>query len=182
MILPSVGAPGPAVCLYEAIRLLGPQEGSWPNSALYLLLPPAGLMPNARQWELIVLSLWWDTEYSSNDITASAESNEDPVTRRGWQPMPKSGNVECLNAELAQRHLKSGAMSVLKKKGNHLEGALVKSPGEPPFTHHRADLFFQNPARKCEMLIKNILSHRGSKVAREVPFDRLFVQQLNQHT
>ena len=42
--------------------------------------------------------------------------------------------------------------------GNHLDGALVKSPGEPPFTHHRADLFFQNPARKCEMLrhIKNI--------------------------
>ena len=98
--------------------------------------------------------------------------------------MPKSGNVECLNAELAQRHLKSGAMSVLKKMGNHLDGALVKSPGEPPFTHHRAELFFQNPARKCEMLrhIKNILSHRGSKVAREVPFDRLFVQQLNQHT
>ena len=96
--------------------------------------------------------------------------------------MPKSGNVECLNAELAQRHLRAGAMSALKKMGNHLDGALVKSPGEPPFTHHRADLFFQNPARKCEMLRQNILSHRGSKVAREVPFDRLFVQQLNQHT
>ena len=75
-------------------------------------------------------------------------------------------------------------VSFEEKVGNHLDGALVKSPGEPPFTHHRADLFFQNPARKCEMLrhIKNILSHRGSKVAREVPFDRLFVQQLNQHT
>ena len=47
MILPSVGAPGPAVCLYEAIRLLGPQEGAQPNSALYLL-PPATL-PNAMQ-------------------------------------------------------------------------------------------------------------------------------------
>jgi len=54
--------------------------------------------------------------YSSNDITASAESNEDPVTR-GFDScgggLPKSGKLECLNAKLAQRDLK---------------GALVKAP------------------------------------------------------
>jgi len=54
---------------------------------------------------------------SSNDITASAESNEDPVTRRGVDSrggeLPKSGKLECLNAKLAQGDLK---------------GALVKAP------------------------------------------------------
>ena len=47
MILPSVQAPWPAVCLYVVIRLLGPQEGAQPNSALYLLRPAT--LPNAMQ-------------------------------------------------------------------------------------------------------------------------------------
>ena len=42
MILPSVGAPCPAVCLYQVIRLLGPQEGASHNSALYPV-PPLSL-------------------------------------------------------------------------------------------------------------------------------------------